>query len=180
MTLNHKTQAKSIDVINIKDIYNTLPKKKKKKYPPSFFCVDRKTNRKRKKEVPLLLFKKIVMEYLKIYFYDFYMSVHPVYFPLGGIMKKVTYPKWVRYMAKGKSEKRITGGDNSIGLFWFLRASMKMNYLVNIKKLTGTTNQLPKIEKIYTTNFNKDLLPIFSQELKKAKSNKTLYLCTLI
>ncbi len=82
-------------------------------------------------------------------------------------------------MAKGKSEKRISGGNNALGLFWFVRPSMKMYYLVSIKKLTGSSNRIPDIEKVYVNNFNKDLLPIFNQELRKAKDNKTLYLCTL-
>jgi len=177
---NSKTIARSsdVEVINI-DFFYKIFAKQKRRYHPSLFCIGTKVKRQRKKIVTLQLFKKIVKEYLKVYFYDFYMNDLPIYFPLGGLMKKVIYPKWVRYMAKGKSEKRISGGNNSIGFFWFMRASQKMNYLVNIKKLTGTTNQIPKIENLYTSQKNKDLLPIFKQELKKAKSNKTLYLCTL-
>lgn len=171
-------RSSEIDVINISSFYKKF-ENEKRRYAPSLFCVGQKTKRKRKEPVSLSIFKKIVMEYLKIYFYDFYMKQHPVYFPLGGFMKKVTYPKWIRFMAKGTSAKRISGGDNAIGLFWFLRPSMKMHYLVSIKKLTGSSNRIPNIEKKYTSNFNKDLLPIFNQELKKAKTNKTLYLCTL-
>jgi len=107
------------------------------------------------------------------------MRKKSIYFPLGGFMKKVRYPKWVRFMAKGSSDKRISGGSNAIGLFWYLRGSQKMHYMVTLKKLTGSSNRIPEIEKVYNSNFNKDLLPIFSEELKKAKTNKTLYLCTL-
>jgi len=176
----HKIQARSseVEVINIGALYEKF-EHEKRRYAPSLFCVGEKTKRKRPKPVSLSLYKKIVLEYLKLYFWDFYMKPFPIYFPLGGFMKKVTYPKWVRFMAKGKSEKRISGGNNALGLFWFVRPSMKMYYLVSIKKLTGSSNRIPDIEKVYVNNFNKDLLPIFNQELRKAKDNKTLYLCTL-
>jgi hypothetical protein len=176
--MHKQKKTDQIEVIGVKELYKKF-ELEKRRYSPSLFCIGTKVKKKRKEAVPLKLFKKIILEYLKLYFFDFYMSHTSSYFPLGGFLKKVTYPKWVRYMRKGTSEKQISGGDNAIGLFWYLRPSMKMYYMVQIKKLTGSSNRLPQIEKTYNNNFNKDLLPIFKPELKKAKENKTLYLCTL-
>lgn len=172
------SKINDIEVLNIGHFYE-LFRLEKRRYAPSLFCVDKKVKRGKKQEVSLKLYKKIILEYLKMYFFDVYSNNRPIYFPLGGFMKKVTYPKWVRFMAKGKSEKRISGGDNAIGLFWYQRPSPKMFYMVKLKKLTGSSNRLPVAEKFYLDNFNKDILPIFNTELKKAKENKTLYSCTL-
>jgi hypothetical protein len=174
-----KTLARSsdIEVLGIKDFYNQFVKEKRR-YAPSLFCIGTKTKLKRKKPVELKLYKKIILEYLKLYFYDFYMNQNSIYFPLGGFLKKVVYPKWVRMMRRGSSEKQLSGGDKAIGLFWYMRATKKMFYMVELKKLTGSTNRLPKIEAACMQNSNKDLLPIFKTEIKKARKNKTLYLCT--
>ena len=170
-------RSSDIDVINIAHLFRNF-ELEKRRFSPSLFCTGTKVKKIRKVPVPLNVYRKIVLEYLKVYFFDFYMTQKSVYFPLGGFLKKVRYPKWVRYMAKGKGPKQISGGNNAIGLFWYVRPTMKMYHMVTIKKLTGSSNRLPIIEKIYNSNFNKDLLPIFSVELKKAKENKTLYICT--
>ena len=179
--LPNKTQEKNCDlkVINIDFFYKEFLKEKRK-YAPSLFCVNTTTRKKRPQKVSFKLYKKIVLEYLKIYFFSFYMTQGASYFPLGGFLKKVTYPKWVRKMKRGNSTEQICGGNKSIGLFWYLRPSQKMYYMVKLKKLTGKYNQLPKIERVYNLNYDKDLLPIFTEEAKRTKKHKNLYLCTLI
>jgi hypothetical protein len=167
-----------IEVLKIDHFYKKF-ELEKRKYKPSLFCVGSKTKRKRLQKVDFATYKKIVKEFLKMYFFEFYTSSDSIYFPLGGMLKKVVYDKWVHFMSKGKSEKRISGGDKAIGLFWYMRPGQKMYYMVKLTKLTGSSNQLPKIERFYNQNYDKDLLPIFMPELKKAKKNKTLYLCTL-
>ena len=49
--------------------------------------------------------------------------------------------------------------------------------MVKIKKQSGSTNMITKIESIFKKNNNTDLLPIFTEERKKGKINKTLYRC---
>lgn len=165
------------EVYNVSFFYN-LYIKKAKKYPPIFF---EKTKKKRRKHVPFSLFKKIIKTYLTIYFEDFYKTNGSIYFPLGGFMKKVAYKKWARYMKRGSSNKKeLVGSNGSVGFFWYLRPSPRFMFLLKIKKLTGSTNRLPVIERKYKNRYNKDLLPIFEDEFKKALNNKTLYICGLI
>lgn len=161
------------------DYFYKLFTREKRRYPPSFFCTDKKTKLIRPKSVDKKLFKKIILEYFKMYFFEVYMKQSAIYFPLGGFMKKVKYSKWNAWMPKGKAGKKLNQSDGAIGLFWYQRASKKMAYMVMLKKLTGSSNRIPKIEEIYKTNFNKDLLPIFEQEIKKQYAQKNLYLCSL-
>lgn len=181
ITLPNKTQEKNCDlqVINIDFFYKKFLKEKRR-YAPSLFCVNKTTRKKRPQSVSFNLYKKIVLEYLKIYFFSFYMNQSASYFPLGGFLKKIIYPKWAKVMKRGAyGKKELCGGNHAIGLFWYLRPSQKMFYMVKLTKLTGSSNRLPKIEAIYKQNFDKDLLPIFTEEAKRAKKHKNLYLCTL-
>jgi hypothetical protein len=177
--LQNITQEKNCkpQVLNISYFYS-LFLKEKKSYAPSLFCIGEKTRKKRPRKVTLQEYKKIVYEYLKIYFFELYINSSKMYFPLGGLMKIVTYSSWIRKQKRGNSKiKEYCKADKAIGLFWYSRPSRKMFWLVNIKKLTGKTNMIPKIEKIFNQNQDKDLLPIFTEERKKGKLNKTLYRC---
>jgi hypothetical protein len=171
--INKDTQ--SIGVDHFFDMFS----KEKRRYPPSFFCISKPSKLKRKKPIDHILYRKIILEYLKLYFFDFYLKKGALYFPLGGFLKKVLYPKWSRFQARGSSKKQISGTEGSIGLFWYMRPSSRMYYMVKIKKLTGSSNRLPKLESRFKNIINKDLIPIFKPELSRKKENKTLYICTL-
>ena len=164
---------KKTEVINI-DYFFAKFEKEKRRYPPSFFCTDKEVKAKRTQFVDFRLYKKIVLEYFKMYFFDFYMTQKAIYFPLGGFMKKVRFDSGVKSQRKKKAYS-----DGAIGFFWYQRPSKKMAYMVLIKKLTGSSNRIPKIEELYKSNFNKDLLPIFDREIKKQYANKNMYICSL-
>lgn len=167
-------KTSNLEVYNIRAFYNDF-QEKKRRYAPSLFCVGQKKKGK-KQEVSLIIYKKIIKEFLTVYFTDLYMNNKSIYFFLGGFIKKVAYQKWTRFMKRGTQDKQIVGSDGkAIGLFWYHRPSQKMYYMVKLKKLTGTTNVLPQIERMYENHYNKDLLPIFDQEKKRAKETKTLY-----
>lgn len=171
--INSDTQ--SIGVDHFFDLFN----KEKRRYPPSFFCISKPSKLKRPKPIGHVLYKTIILEYLKIYFFNLYTNKGSMYFPLGGFLKKVVYPKWSRMQSRGSSKKQLCEADKAIGLFWYLRPSVRMYYMVKIKKLTGSSNRLPKLESRFKNIINKDLIPIFKPELNKKKENKTLYICTL-
>lgn len=171
--INSETQSVGIDYFF--DIYH----KDKRRYPPSFFCVSNPSKLKRKKPVDHILYRKIVLEYLKLYFFDLYSNKGGMYFPLGGFLKKVVYPKWRRFQARGNSKPKLCETNGSIGLFWYMRPSSRMYYMIKLKKLTGSSNRLPKLEDRFKNIINKDLIPIFKPEFNEKKENKTLYLCTL-
>ena len=105
--LPNQTQEKNCDleVINIVFFYKKFLKEKRR-YAPSLFCVNKKTRKTRPQKVSLMLYKQIVLQYLKLYFFSFYMTEGSFYFPLGGFLKKVTYPKWVRVMRRGGSKNK--------------------------------------------------------------------------
>lgn len=173
---NPKTKS-DLEVIGMNYFFERF-EKEKRKYPPSFFCTDKKVKAKRRVPVGKRLFRKIVIEYLKLYFYDLYMGTKSMYFPLGGFMKKVRYKSWVNYQSRGTKPKELIRSDGAIGLFWYMRPTARLYFMVQIKKLTGSTNRIPKIEKIFLDNFNRDNLPTFIDELRKAEKSKNLYLCT--
>lgn len=166
-----------LEVLNINHFYN-LFLKEKKSYAPSFFNIDKKIKRGNKRKPTLQEYKKIIFQYLKIYFHELYLLRKTMYFFLGGFMKIATYPDFINNQRRGyKKEKEICVGSKPLCLYWFMRPSKKMYYMTAIKKLTGSTNQIPKIEKIFNDNYDKDLLPTFTKEQKKGKLNKTLYRC---
>lgn len=149
-----------LDVLNI-DHFHKLYKKEK-----------------RKRSFPLKDFKLIISTFLKIYFYELYMDRVPKYFFLGGKMKIVIYEKWAKKQRVGKSEEKVfVKSDNAFGLFWYDRLTPKLFFMVKIIKRTGSRTFIPKIEKTFKANHDKDLLPIFTKEQKKGITNKTLFRC---
>jgi len=161
------------EVLNIKFFFEIF-NKENHKYARELFHTDHKVKRGGRQKVDKKLYKRIVLEFFKMYFFEFFSINKSLYFPFGGYIKKVVYPTWVRFQ-KG----RKAGGDKALGIYWYLRPSQKMYFMVELKKLTGTTNRIPVLEAHYKNSFNKDLLPIFKTELKQSKKNKTLYLCSL-
>ena len=100
--VNIKMEKSSTNkVLNIKDFHKTF-EKRKLKYPPGYFAVSKKTKLKRKTLVPFTLFKTIIKQYLKFYFFDFYNNKFPIYFPLGGWMKKVLFRPFINLQKRGK------------------------------------------------------------------------------
>lgn len=177
-----KTQEKNSkpEVLNISYFYNLFAKEKKR-YAPSLFHLDKKIKAKRPEIVSLRIYKKIILEFLKIYFYEFYWKNGPSYFFLGGLVKKVLTKKWSRKQKLRNSEKTIVRRtDGAIQFFWYMRPSIKFFHMVKLTKLTGKTNQLPVIEQQYLKIHDKNLLPIFGEERKNAKTNKYLYRCSQI
>jgi hypothetical protein len=132
---------------------------------------------KQKKEVSLKLYKKIIITFFQIYFNELYFKESGIYFPFGGYLKKVLYASWHDKIKKKQpaNKKKVHGSDGSIGFMWYLRPSMKMQYLVSINKLTGSTNRIPQIESNYLKNNNKDLLPIFTEEFSRMRDDQILY-----
>ena len=157
------TQEKnSKEVLSIKHFYDIFNEKRSPKKP----------------RVSFRDFKNIVFSYLKTYFYELYLNNKPMYFFFGGNMKLVAYLPWSDMQKRSNTNKPVLHRiGRSIGLFWYNRPSERLYYMVKIKKLTGSTNILPKIEAMFNNNNDKDLLPIFTEEQKKGKIDKTLYRC---
>jgi hypothetical protein len=166
-----------LKVLGIKDFYKIFLREKRF-YAPSLFCVNVPTRKTRLRKVTFQEYKKVIYEYLKVYFFELYMNKQSLYFFLGGYMKVVSCLAWVRNAPRYNSPNKKQGSPNgSFGLFWYHKPSARMHYMLKLNKLSGSTNMITKIEKIFRENHNKDLLPIFTEEQKKGKKNKTLYRC---
>ncbi len=173
------TQEKNCNilVLNINYFYN-LFLKERNTYPASFFATNKKIKGRVRRTPTLQEYKKIIYEYLKTYFFELYINPIKTYFFLGGFMRIVTISSWINKQKRGYSNNlKYCKAYKAFGLFWTLRPSPKMYFMVKIKKLTGSTNIIPKIEETFNRNQDKDLLPIFTNEQKKGKLNKTLYRC---
>lgn len=180
--MQNSTTQKSIkeEVLSVKHFFK-LYEKEKRKYPSFLFCLNGSIKAKKRKSVDFNLFKKIVKNYLTVYFYNFYMSKGSRYFPLGGFMKKVLYDQWREPDDfRRRPDGTRMGSDGSIGLFWYMRPTRKIYYMTKLIKMAGSTSSLMKIENIYKNNNDKDLLPNFVSEIKKAQNNKTLVKCSPI
>ena len=165
LTFQKKTRGKKYKTLSIKHFYDLFSKKRTRKLRP----------------VSLFLFKKIIKNYLSVYFHELYLESKPMYFFLGGKMKITLLASWKNYQVRGESKKKeMHQSDGAIGLFWYNKPSQRIQYMVKLKKLTGSTNMLPKIEALFNRNHNKDFLPIFTEEQRKGKKDKTLYKCIQI
>lgn len=172
-TTQKKTPEKnSKEVLSIRHFYSEYIKEKKR-YAPSLFGL--KTKSVRKVVLPYTYYRRIVYEYLKVYFYEFYFRKSDMCFFLMGNLKKVVAGKRNAIPLPNGSKRLST---TSIQFFWYLRPTMKYYYMVKLVKLTGKTNMIPIIEKQYLKTNDKDLLPIFGKEYRKAKNNKYLYRCS--
>lgn len=171
-----KAKTSELEVLNIDFFYKKF-KKEKKLYVPSLFGI--KTRAVKPRALTFKEYKKIISTFLKIYFFELYMTKKTMYFFLCGFMKLTTSPTWTKLKKRGYSkEKTLHVVDKALVWFWYMRPSEKTFLMVKISKLTGLNNMIPKIEKIFNNNNDKDLLPIFTEERKKGKINKTLYRCT--
>lgn len=163
ITSQSNTQEKSSDekVLNIDYFYDLYLKK-----------------HKRKKSISFSQYKLIISTYLRVFFKDLYLKNFISYFFLSGKIKIVTNSPWTNVQRRGNNktaELHKTG--KSLGLFWYLRPNQKIHNTIKLKKMTGKRNAIPMIEKIFNENYDKDLLPIFTIEQKKGKTNKTLFKC---
>lgn len=174
---SNQTKKSDLEILNI-DYFFKLFLKEKKRYAPSLFSINKPVKKIRPRKITLKEYVLIVSTYLKIYFNELYLNRKTMYFFLGGFMKVVTSYNWTKMQRRGyHKEKTLHIVDKPLILFWYMRPSTKMFYMVKLKKLTGKRNAIPKIEKVFLNNFNKDLLPIFTEEQKKGRINKTLYRC---
>lgn len=168
-----KKSKKPEQRLGVKFFYEIFKSEKKS------YAVSRFSNLKKgKKPLPYSLYRKIIKEYFNVYLNEFYYFNDAVYFPFGGLLKKVLYNKWTDEKIKpntNRKEKEYRHIGNTIGFFWYLRPSKKMYYMVRIKKLKGSTSSLVKIEKNYLKSANKDIIPIFVEEIKKGTKHRNLF-----
>ena len=148
----------------IADIYKTFSKK----YWPSSLDTSLKKRGKFKEEASLILYKKVVKNYMKIYFNELYFGrLKEMYFFLGGKMTlTLATPKIMNV-------DRTKMSGYSINLLWFMRPHASIWKCVKVKKLTGISNIMINLDEKYKAKNDLLLLPsvrktigLFSKEKK--------------
>jgi hypothetical protein len=125
----------------------------------------------RPKRIDKSLYKKILMEYLDIYFKEIYFLEGASYFLYTGLLTKVKYRPRVII---NKGIKKIINA--SIGFMWYHRPSELFFLCAKFEKLTGSTNKLPQIEKIYKNNFDVNLIVNFEDAIEEQRANNNNYI----
>ena len=133
-----------------------------------FLNKDNKIPVKTKNKVSFEIYKKIISKFLFIYVNEVLFLNKTYYFPLTGKIMLNKCGGWIR---RDESNHRV-GSTNSIkktsssvGFFWYDRPIGSM-FFTKIKKMTGSSNILPVLEKEFKKTFNIEKLK-FSKELKE-------------
>jgi len=155
---------------NKKEVYGLkyFHSKFKKKYPPKMFGEKKGL---RPKNISISLYQKILMEYLDIYFKEIYFLEGPSYFLYTGFLTKVKYRPRVII---NKGIKKIIPA--SIGFMWYQRPAELFFLCCKFEKLTGSSNRLPQIEKIYKNNFDVNLIVNFEDAIEEQRANNNNYI----
>jgi hypothetical protein len=140
---------------------NYFYSKFRNKYEPKLMGEKRGVNPKR---ISISLYKQIFMEYLDIYFKEIYFLEGPSYFLYTGLLTKVKYQP--RVIINRGIKKLVPA---SIGFMWYQRPSELFFICCKLKKLTGSSNKLPKIEKIYKNNFDVNLIVNFEDAIEEQR-----------
>lgn len=138
------------------------------KYPPTMLGEKKGV---RPKRIDESLYKKILMEYLDIYFKEIYFLDGPSYFLYTGFLTKVKYRPRVII---NKGIKKIVNA--SIGFMWYQRPSELFFLCCKLEKLTGSTNKLPQIEKLYKNNFDINLIVNFEDAIEQQRLNNNNFI----
>ena len=125
----------------------------------------------RPKRINKSLYQKIFMEYLDIYFKEIYFLEGPSYFLYTGLLTKVKYRPRVII---NQGLKKII--PTSIGFMWYQRPSELFFLCAKFEKLTGSTNKIPQIEKIYKNNFDVNLIVNFEDAIEEQRINNNNFI----
>lgn len=168
---NHQEEEPNTTTKNLnKTVYGIdyFYKKYQYRYPTSYFGDGKGLILKKK--ISKKLYKKILLEYLDIYFKEVYFKEDKVYFLYTGMFRLVLYsPRIIKRFVK-----RMV--NPSIGFMWYQRPSHIFFRFVNLIRLTGSSNRIPKIEKTYKNNYDVNLIANFEDVLIEYKKTQNLYL----
>lgn len=138
------------------------------KHHPQMF---EKTKNVRPRKIPISLYKQILIQYFDIYFKEIYFFSGPSYFLYTGSLEKVRYSQKVLRNYKGSFIKKPT-----IGFMWYLRPSELFYFCCKIKKMIGSTNRIPKIEKLFKNSNDIELIVNFDDAIRANNLRKNNFL----
>jgi hypothetical protein len=160
-----KEKEYHLERIKINQIFSLFANSGKNNFPEMI------NKNKADQKLSISEYKKIIKQYFNIYFYEVYFLKRPYYFFFGGKLKLGRCGNFIRKNAK--NGKPIAG--KSIGLLWYDRPSPRFWFSIDILKLTGSTNSLPKIEREWKEKNDVSLLPLISRLRKDLKEKKQLF-----
>lgn len=129
------------------------------------------TNEKSRK-VNKVLYRKILVNYFKNYFYEVFFLNKPMYFFLGGLMRLCRFGNKVVTI---KNKKALDHMLHNVGLFWYNRPSQRFLFSMKLKKQKGSTNRMSKLEAEWKAENEITFLPLFLKLKKQHFQNKTYF-----
>jgi len=131
-----------------------------------------KLQKKNKRKIDRVTYKKIIAKFLRIWLYDFLWAPGLFYFPFGYLCEKYLIPEKYdidksSYDLKGKNVTKKF--NNKVGVHWHIPDSANNRLKTkNLTKITGSTNVFPMAEKEWLKHHNvTDLLTLKNIKNKK-------------
>lgn len=143
---------------------------KTKKYPiKHLLSNDHNIDVKRGKFLlPKTLYSSIIRSFFLSYFKKFYFTPQDIYFPLSGYLRK----------AKGKNYAKTEHGFNigrSLLWIWYQRPSLAFFAHVRLKKTTGGSGVISKLDNQYKETCDIEMLPGINYALKSITESNKLF-----
>ena len=139
------------------------------------FFEDFDKKRTKRKKISFSTYKAIIKKFLTIYINELLFLNRGLYFPLMGKAKINRCGNWIRKdhsNAKVAKENKLKVASHALGIYWYHRPFKNMAY-VTLKKMTGTTNVFPVLEKQWKEENEAADLPT-TNELKNSKDTRII------
>lgn len=134
------------------------------------------SEKKTKRKIDKRTYRKIVKRFFSIYFNEVYFLNRRFYFLFGGYITKVRCGNWIR---ETKNKKSFSKASHSIGLFWYNRPCARFWFSFTLRKMKGSSNQIPKIEKDWKNSNDIFQLPLSKVKKRELKESKQLFKNTI-
>lgn len=139
------------------------------------FFEDFDEKRTKRKKISFSIYKAIIKKFLTIYINELLFLNRGLYFPLMGKAKINRCGNWIRKdhsNAKVAKENKLKVASHALGIYWYHRPFINMSY-ATLKKMTGTSNVFPVLEKQWKEENNAADLPT-ANDLKNSRDTRVI------
>lgn len=143
-----------------------------RKYLPELIGRRGKNERKIDKD----LYKRIFMEYWDVYFKEIYFKNENSYFLYTGVMEKISFAECCLKKTDTEGNVWYEHRPDALGFAWYERPSLLFHWGVKILKLSGSSNRMPKIEKLFKSTTDINFIINFEKLLSNKRKLRKLYL----
>lgn len=128
---------------------------------------------KKHQKIDYKRYRSIIKNYFKIYFYEAYFLEFDLYFFFGGKFKKVSCGS--KFAKQKTTDNKLIEIPTAVGFFWYLRPCARFWFSFKVKKMIGSTNIIPQIEKEWKSENDVTLLPNYGKAIKQYRLEKKLF-----